>query len=224
MEFIGKRRIPAGTVILFIIGILLSLIALDDEPSVVPFAIGFFCAGLTYFLTQTPPIRIDFASNTSFSATLIFPLIFPPTIAFFASTSPSISPLTPIVSVFLQISFPLTLPSTRTLLLARIVPSTTVPAPKKFNSVEDVSTPSVGLDSVLIRVSACGICGSDLSRFQEAGVYSYPRICGHEFAGIVEKAGQKVNHVTEGQLASVIPLIPCESCPACRARASSRSG
>ena len=43
-------------------------------------------------------------------------------------------------------------------------------------------------DSVLVRVAACGICGSDLPRaFDAGGAYHYPLVLGHEFSAVVEE-------------------------------------
>ena len=64
MEFLGKRRVTVGAVILFLFGVLLFLIAIDGERSVFPFAMGFIIASITYFLMQTPPVRIDFGQNS----------------------------------------------------------------------------------------------------------------------------------------------------------------
>lgn len=76
-------------------------------------------------------------------------------------------------------------------------------------AVEEVATPECGRDQLLVRVKACGICGSDLSlvrdakRFVEvacAGGYGLaafdptrPVSPGHEFAGTVEKAGPEAD-------------------------------
>ena len=42
--------------------------------------------------------------------------------------------------------------------------------------------------SVLVRMTAAGVCGSDLPRAFDGGVYQYPLIMGHEFSGVVEIA------------------------------------
>jgi len=67
----------------------------------------------------------------------------------------------------------------------------------------------------LIKVQACGICGSDMHRAFEGGAYHYPLIMGHEFSGIIEKAFPGAKY-KEGTKVCVFPLIPCRKCPACQ--------
>jgi len=54
---------------------------------------------------------------------------------------------------------------------------------------ERVPIPRPGPDEALIRVKACGVCGSDHSRVMVNGTYSYPTTVGHEFAGEVVEVG-----------------------------------
>ncbi len=61
-------------------------------------------------------------------------------------------------------------------------------------------------DSVLVRVAACGVCGSDLPRaFDEGGAYHYPLVLGHEFSAVVEEDGHGVKR---GDRVAVFPLLP----------------
>ena len=84
--------------------------------------------------------------------------------------------------------------------------------------VEEVEVPSaLGRNEVLVRVEACGICGSDIGRVMTTGTYSFPTIPGHEFAGIIEKIGDDVTHVQPGDRAAIAPLVPCFNCPECEA-------
>ena len=66
---------------------------------------------------------------------------------------------------------------------------------KEYNqfSYEDVALPEIGDDDVLIRVKACGICGSDVHGMDgSTGRRIPPIIMGHEAAGIIEKVGAKI--------------------------------
>lgn len=81
--------------------------------------------------------------------------------------------------------------------------------------VETVETPRPGPGRVLLRVAACGVCGSDIPRVFEKGTYRFPLIPGHEFAGVVEELGEGVNPAWLGKTAAVFPLIPCRNCPMC---------
>ncbi|MGI4957052.1 MAG: alcohol dehydrogenase catalytic domain-containing protein, partial [Janthinobacterium lividum] len=49
--------------------------------------------------------------------------------------------------------------------------------------VEDVPMPVAGRDDVLVKVAACGVCGSDIPRMLTKGAHRMPIICGHEFSG-----------------------------------------
>lgn len=67
--------------------------------------------------------------------------------------------------------------------------------------------PSAG--SLLIRIAACGICGSDIPRGFQNHAYFYPLVMGHEFSGIVE-ADYAGTRFTRGDRVAVFPLIPTD--------------
>lgn len=82
--------------------------------------------------------------------------------------------------------------------------------------VEEVAKPSdLDANEVLIKVEACGICGSDIGRVMVTGTYNFPTIPGHEFAGTVERLGSAVNHLEIGDKVAVAPLMPCGTCDDC---------
>lgn len=81
--------------------------------------------------------------------------------------------------------------------------------------LEDIPIPLPKPDEVLIRVLACGICGSDIPRIFEHGTYKYPLVPGHEFSGIVEKVGSETGKDWVGRHVVVYPLIPCKQCSPC---------
>ena len=71
---------------------------------------------------------------------------------------------------------------------------------------------------VQIKVSHCGICGTDLHIFHgvmDARV-KMPQIMGHEMSGIIHKVGDDVKNFVEGDHVTVMPLDPCGECPACQ--------
>ncbi len=78
---------------------------------------------------------------------------------------------------------------------------------------EDVLMPERGKDEVLMKVRACGICGSDIPRVFEKGTYHFPTIPGHEFAGEIMEADDAT---LVGKKAAVFPLLPCFKCEACQ--------
>lgn len=74
--------------------------------------------------------------------------------------------------------------------------------------VEEVEMPQLGNQDVLIKVMACGICGTDVHIYEGdkgAANTTPPTILGHEFAGIVEAVGHEVKHVKVGDRVCVDP-------------------
>ncbi len=80
---------------------------------------------------------------------------------------------------------------------------------------EQVPDPTPGAGEVLVRVAYCGVCGSDIPRIFHKGTYRFPLICGHEFAGMVERCGEDVHGFASGDRVAVFPLIWCGRCSAC---------
>lgn len=81
--------------------------------------------------------------------------------------------------------------------------------------LEDRPIPEYGPDEVLVRVAACGVCGSDIPRMLTKGAHRMPIICGHEFSGRITKLGSNVKGFVEGELVAIPPLIPCRKCDQC---------
>lgn len=78
----------------------------------------------------------------------------------------------------------------------------------------EVPTPAPG--EVLLRVRACGVCGSDL-HFYHGALPALPNISpGHEFAGEVVETGEGVAGFAPGQRVAVEPLKTCRECSYCR--------
>jgi len=87
-------------------------------------------------------------------------------------------------------------------------------APGDLRTVK-VPIPEIGDDDVLVKVLACGICGSDIPRVLTKGTYHFPTIPGHEFGGTVVVTGHNVASNLLGRTVGVIPLIPCRKCKMC---------
>ncbi|MDI6721491.1 MAG: alcohol dehydrogenase catalytic domain-containing protein [Candidatus Aenigmarchaeota archaeon] len=83
--------------------------------------------------------------------------------------------------------------------------------------VKDVSIPELRKNTALLRVRACGICGSDM-KFYNYGdrVKKFPQILGHEAAGEVAEVGDGVENFSVGDRIALANEIPCKSCHACR--------
>jgi len=81
---------------------------------------------------------------------------------------------------------------------------------------EDRPMPELRRGWALVRVSAAGICSSDIPRIFETGTYHFPTIPGHEFCGRVEAVADSSDSGRVGKRVGVFPLIPCGRCPSCR--------
>jgi L-iditol 2-dehydrogenase len=80
----------------------------------------------------------------------------------------------------------------------------------------DVPEPAVGDEDVLVRVKACGICGSDVAGFTgRTGRRIPPIIMGHEAAGVVERTGRGVADFKPGDRICFDSTVYCNQCPAC---------
>jgi len=80
--------------------------------------------------------------------------------------------------------------------------------------LHDEPLPEPGAGDVLVRVTAVGICGSDLHWLSQAGIgnerLSQPLVLCHEFAGMIDSGERR------GQRVAVDPSVPCGACELCR--------
>ena len=83
--------------------------------------------------------------------------------------------------------------------------------------VEEVPVPEVGDGEVLIRVAACGICGTDIKKIFQRYVEP-PQILGHELAGTVVAIGSGVTKWTPGDRVMSFHHTPCGRCFYCEKR------
>lgn len=91
---------------------------------------------------------------------------------------------------------------------------------KKYDlKIEEIDMPTVGPEDVLVKVMACGICGTDVHIFHgDEGAAATPAgtVLGHEFAGIVEQVGVNVKGIAVGDRVCVDPNKLCNECDYCR--------
>src|ERR1700694_200298 len=88
--------------------------------------------------------------------------------------------------------------------------------PNSFEPVE-VPVPSLGEDEALVRVEACGFCGSDLGIVSGLHPRAKPPLTiGHEFCGRIVEISRGSHTLTEGDRVTSYPLISCGQCFACR--------
>jgi L-iditol 2-dehydrogenase len=81
--------------------------------------------------------------------------------------------------------------------------------------VETVPVPEIAAGEILIRVHACGICGTDLKKIH-TGSHSAPRIFGHETVGVIAAVGAGVKQFESGDRVMVFHHMPCGDCYYCR--------
>jgi 2-desacetyl-2-hydroxyethyl bacteriochlorophyllide A dehydrogenase len=77
-----------------------------------------------------------------------------------------------------------------------------------------VPDPVVEPDGIIIRVKACGICGSDLHVYKREGREG--TIFGHEFSGEVAEIGSKITDITVGDRVTAVGFRPCGRCFWCQ--------
>jgi len=80
----------------------------------------------------------------------------------------------------------------------------------------DYPTPVISPGTVIVRVRAAGICGSDIPRVLHNGAHYYPNVLGHEFAGDIVEIGEGVEGLAVGDRVAAAPLIPCMACDRCK--------
>ena len=80
----------------------------------------------------------------------------------------------------------------------------------------DYADPVIDSDSVIVKVHAAGICGSDVPRVLYNGSHYYPNVLGHEFSGEIVEIGENVTGFSVGEKVTGAPLMPCMKCPDCR--------
>jgi L-iditol 2-dehydrogenase len=79
--------------------------------------------------------------------------------------------------------------------------------------IEDVPRPTPGPREMLVKIIACGICGSDIVEW-----YRHPRaplVLGHEIGGEVVEAGELIKKYKPGDRVFVAPKVPCMKCFYC---------
>jgi 2-desacetyl-2-hydroxyethyl bacteriochlorophyllide A dehydrogenase len=83
-------------------------------------------------------------------------------------------------------------------------------------SVREAPDPEPGVDEVLIRVAACGICGTDQHIYDGDFGGPFPLIGGHELVGEIVEAGGEVVERKVGERVAVNPNVFCGSCFYCQ--------
>lgn len=84
--------------------------------------------------------------------------------------------------------------------------------------VEERPVPTPGPGEALVRVSVCGVCGSDASEFDRGPLLTVPPVTlGHEFVGVVEALGPDADGIAVGATVVCGAGVSCGTCKPCRA-------
>jgi len=85
-------------------------------------------------------------------------------------------------------------------------------------AIRDVPTPDVDDNSILVKVAACAVCGSDIRMFHHGNPrLEPPAIMGHESSGEVVAAGSEVTKFAVGDRVCIGADVPCGECAFCEA-------
>src|SRR5512133_4194274 len=79
--------------------------------------------------------------------------------------------------------------------------------------VEEQEVPEVGVNDLLIKVMASGICGSDLMEWYR--IKRAPLVLGHELTGEIVAVGENVSEYQLGERVFATHHVPCDACSEC---------
>jgi L-iditol 2-dehydrogenase len=79
--------------------------------------------------------------------------------------------------------------------------------------IQEMPTPEIADSEILVKVMACGICGSDVTEWYR--VPKAPKVLGHEATGVVAKTGKNVTRYRVGDRVFVSHHVPCNKCRYC---------
>ncbi len=83
----------------------------------------------------------------------------------------------------------------------------------------EMPVPQPGPREALVKVKACGVCGSDIHFYEHGGIGSFvvraPLVLGHESSGEVVEVGADVTTLQPGDRVAMEPGLPCRHCAYC---------
>lgn len=91
-------------------------------------------------------------------------------------------------------------------------------------TLKEVPVPTIGPKDVLLKIKACGVCGSDIHMYETdaqgyvmyPGLMKLPCATGHEFSGVVQEVGKAVRDLRVGDVVTAEEMIWCGECTPCR--------
>lgn len=91
-----------------------------------------------------------------------------------------------------------------------------ITGPKQYE-IREVPVPKPGDGEVLIQMKAAGVCGSDVHQFLGENPNAvFPRVPGHENAGVIVAVGKDVKNIKVGDHVVVDLVVACGECPQCK--------
>lgn len=82
--------------------------------------------------------------------------------------------------------------------------------------IQQIADPQCAPDEVIISVTSCGICGTDLHIYRDEYMSEFPLVPGHEFHGTVVEVGKEVQYLKVGDRVTADPNLYCGKCSRCR--------
>jgi L-iditol 2-dehydrogenase len=83
--------------------------------------------------------------------------------------------------------------------------------------LEHIPIPPCGADEIRLKIEACAVCGSDLKTYHGGNPRMNPPVTmGHEFTGVVETVGDKVQGISIGERIVMATSVSCGQCLYCR--------
>jgi L-iditol 2-dehydrogenase len=79
--------------------------------------------------------------------------------------------------------------------------------------MEEIPKPKISPDELLVKVMACGICGSDVMEWYR--IKKAPKVLGHEMTGEIVEAGKNIKNFKKGDRVFVSHHVPCNECNYC---------
>jgi len=79
--------------------------------------------------------------------------------------------------------------------------------------IEEIPKPKISPDELLVKVIACGICGSDVMEWYR--IKKAPRVLGHEMTGEIVEVGKNIKNFEKGDRVFVSHHVPCNECYHC---------
>lgn len=82
--------------------------------------------------------------------------------------------------------------------------------------IEEIEKPTINEDEYLLKIYACGLCGTDIKTFKQGHrLFTPPTILGHEFSGEIVEAGSNMDQSLIGKFVTAAPYVGCDECQNC---------